>query len=108
MAARRKNFMKTLRRRFDRILRDEPVFVENGIKGMFGLALAFGWFRLSPEVLGQMFFVASFILGFYARMSVTPLSRPRTSGDRQPAGSMARTPEPTSVHVQPAEAVPAA
>ena len=108
MAARRKNLMKALKRRFDRVLQDEPVFVENGIKGMFGLVLAFGWLHLSPEVLGQIFFMASFALGFYARMSVTPLSRPRTKGDRQPAGSMAPTPDPAPVHVTAPNVVPAA
>jgi len=79
----RRKMKRVVARRFARVLQDEPVFVENGVKGLFGLALAFGWLHLSQEVLGQLLFVMSFLLGLYARMTVTPLSRPKAkTGDR--------------------------
>jgi hypothetical protein len=113
MAARRKKLVKSLMKRFNGVLQKEPVFVENGIKGMFGLVLAFGWLNLSPQVSGQILLCGSFVLGLYARMAVTPV-RGRTSGEKPPAPSMepaaptGRPPEPAEVRVPAADAVPAA
>jgi hypothetical protein len=108
MATRRKKKLtKIITKRFTQVLQNEPVFVENGIKGLFGLVLAFGWVSLSPQVSGQILLVGSFLLGLYTRMTVTPVAKARTGGEKQATASMARTPDPAAVGTPAPEAVSA-